>query len=157
MKSINLECWRLLFLQLSQIQLKTHTYIGRKKDPSHRRSNKFFWEKHTLCNCWRIYPFSQTSWETCFCRRSFSSINSLFIAVNFLFTVCSREDSFRCFSRHLHQKERTVFSSPKKNTFQRKKTRIFFNYTNSSYHNSGIPKSKNHKFKLHELVLVYHL
>lgn len=66
----------------------------------------------TVCSCCRMYPFSHTSCETCFCRRSFSSINSLFIADNFLFTVWSREASFLCFSRHLHSQTTLPLSLP---------------------------------------------
>lgn len=51
---------------------------------------------------WRNRWLSRVSCEECFDSRSFSSISSLFRAVNFAFTVTSRDDSFRCFSRHLH-------------------------------------------------------
>lgn len=44
-------------------------------------------ELHTVCKCCRMYPFSHTSCDTCFWRRSFSSISSLFMAFNFLFTL----------------------------------------------------------------------
>ncbi len=37
----------------------------------------------------------------CFASRSFSSIRSLFSAVNFAFTLTNRVASLRCFSRHL--------------------------------------------------------
>ena len=55
----------------------------------------------TLWVCWRKYPFSYTSCDTCFCNLSFSSIRSLFIAVSLLFTAWRRDASFLCFSRHL--------------------------------------------------------
>lgn len=61
----------------------------------------------TGCSCWRINPFSFTSCETCFCSLSFSSINSLFIAESFLFTLWSWEASFLCFSLHLQNKKDT--------------------------------------------------
>lgn len=67
-------------------------------------SVEFRTEMLTVCSCCRIYPFSYTRWETCFCNRSFSSINSLFMAVSFLLTVWRRDASFLCFSRHLCRK-----------------------------------------------------
>lgn len=57
----------------------------------------------TVVSCCFMYPFSQTSWETCFCSLSFSSINSLFIAESFRFTLCSLDASFLCLSRHLNR------------------------------------------------------
>lgn len=60
--------------------------------------------RHTFWSCCFMYAFSWTSWETCFWRRSFSSMRSLFIAVNFRFTAWSLDASFRCLSRHLQSK-----------------------------------------------------
>jgi hypothetical protein len=53
------------------------------------------------CSCFRRKWLSTVSCEVCFASRSFSSIRSLFSAVNFAFTLTNRVASLRCFSRHL--------------------------------------------------------
>lgn len=98
----------------------------------------------TVRNCCFIYPFSHTNCDTCFCSRSFSSINSLFIAVNFLFTVWSLEASFLCFSRHLNNQMQAF--EPKTNQAPNKSIHIRIKTTAEIYSN---PNSKNPIFFPH--------
>ena len=77
-------------------------------------------DRLTMFTCWRINPFSFTSCETSFCSRSFSSVNSLFIAASILFRAWSSEASFPCFSIHLQQTKKTQINliQSRSNTFR---------------------------------------